>query len=253
MRTTRSKSWKELVNEVVDRLPRSFTLSDVLRYRDVMSREYPDNRFIDAKIRQTLQILRDQGRVEFMGRGKYRRLDVAPTFSLLIDPAASRGYRSESHVTQHDLETWAELNLYCLACPAESLLVLPPNSPIADFRCPECDQRYQLKGTKGKFADLIPGAAYRPVIEAVRSNKLPDYVLVEYDRRYSSVWLVRAIAGPTIDEARIIPRKPLRATARRAGWVGCMINVGGLPSVSIVEPQANNRADVRGRWAVMTG
>jgi type II restriction enzyme len=216
-----------------------------------MGREYPYNRFIDAKIRQTLQILRDQGCIEFLGRGKYRRLDAAPVFSLLIDPTTSQRYRSESKVTQHDLETWAELNLYCLSCPTDSLVALPPNAPIADFRCPACDRRYQLKGTKGKFADLIPGAAYRPVIEAVRSKQLPDYVLVEYDRRYSSVWFVRAIAGLAIDEARIKPRNPLRPTARRAGWVGCMINVGGLPSITIVEPQANNRANVRTQWAMM--
>ena len=40
-------------------------------YIDVLKEFYPDNNNIDAKIRQTLQVLRDQGEIFFIARGVY--------------------------------------------------------------------------------------------------------------------------------------------------------------------------------------
>ena len=37
-----------------------------------MARLHPQNRFVRPKIRQQLQILRDLGLLEFLGRGRYR-------------------------------------------------------------------------------------------------------------------------------------------------------------------------------------
>ena len=51
--------------DVIGRLPRTFTLRELERHREYFAKHYPDNRFIDAKIRQSLQILRDQGFVRF--------------------------------------------------------------------------------------------------------------------------------------------------------------------------------------------
>jgi type II restriction enzyme len=52
---------------------RDFTLDDVYAQEDRLHRLYPGNRHVRPKIRQQLQVLRDQGLVEFVGRGKYRR------------------------------------------------------------------------------------------------------------------------------------------------------------------------------------
>jgi hypothetical protein len=50
-------------------MPDEFALQDLLKKREIFQREYPANRFIDAKVRQTLQILRDQTVLEFLGHG----------------------------------------------------------------------------------------------------------------------------------------------------------------------------------------
>ena len=51
-----------------------FSLQDVYKYADFLKEKHFKNRNIDAKIRQQLQFLRDKGFIEFIGRGKYRKV-----------------------------------------------------------------------------------------------------------------------------------------------------------------------------------
>lgn len=50
----------------------SFSLSDVYKYENYLSKLHPNNRHIKDKIRQQLQILRDNSYLEFLGGGQYR-------------------------------------------------------------------------------------------------------------------------------------------------------------------------------------
>jgi type II restriction enzyme len=51
---------------------REFGLAEVYAFEHELSRAHPDNRHIQPKIRQQLQILRDLRFVEFLGGGRYR-------------------------------------------------------------------------------------------------------------------------------------------------------------------------------------
>ena len=52
---------------------REFTLQAFYsRFVESLSRWHPDNRHVEAKIRQQLQVLRDGGMLEFLGSGRYR-------------------------------------------------------------------------------------------------------------------------------------------------------------------------------------
>lgn len=51
-----------------------FSLSMVYGFDSVLSRKYPNNHNIRAKIRQQLQLLRDMGVIAFEGNGTYRKL-----------------------------------------------------------------------------------------------------------------------------------------------------------------------------------
>jgi hypothetical protein len=66
------QTWKEAVRDVVLTLQREFSLANVLAHHDELQRKFPNNRFVDAKIRQSLQILRHQGILEFLRPGCYR-------------------------------------------------------------------------------------------------------------------------------------------------------------------------------------
>jgi len=241
-------TWKDAVRSIVLTLPQEFSLREVLAHKDELQRHFPNNRFVDAKIRQSLQILRDQGLLDFVERGRYRRLDVAPAFSPLIDFTVASQFINAAQAARVALETWASFNLYCLSCESEALDRLPANTPVADFECYVCKQTYQLKGKNGRFGSKIPGAAYRPTINAIRNANMPDHIFVEYDIRFGTVIFVDAVPGHAITEDRVLPRRALSAGARRAGWQGCNIVIEGLPWARMVAPAGVDRRTVRERW-----
>jgi type II restriction enzyme len=150
------------------------------------------------------------------------------------------------------IETWAEMNLYCLHCTRDALTRLPDNTPVADFACQTCSTTYQLKSKDGRFGPKLIGAAYDATLRAVREGKMPAHILVEFDSRRSSVVFADALPGALIDETRVIARRPLSLNARRAGWQGCMIDVSGLPLVAVVEPAGTNREEARSRWSALS-
>jgi type II restriction enzyme len=51
---------------------REFSLDDVYAHEDRLHHLYPGNRNVRPKIRQQIQVLRDQGYLDFTGRGRYR-------------------------------------------------------------------------------------------------------------------------------------------------------------------------------------
>jgi phosphatidylserine/phosphatidylglycerophosphate/cardiolipin synthase-like enzyme len=67
--------WKRSVFLALNQIKKSsFELKDIYTFEEALAKEYPENKFIKAKIRQQLQVLRDLGLLRFHGRGKYSRL-----------------------------------------------------------------------------------------------------------------------------------------------------------------------------------
>lgn len=73
---TDTRDWTTAVMDCIEELPirqgERFELADVYDFEDRLADLYPENRHIRAKIRQQLQVLRDEGLVEFLGNGEYR-------------------------------------------------------------------------------------------------------------------------------------------------------------------------------------
>ncbi len=63
--------WPIAVSFLIRPLDESFTLPEVYAIVEPLRRSFPNNRHVEAKIRQSLQILRDRGRLDESGR--YRR------------------------------------------------------------------------------------------------------------------------------------------------------------------------------------
>ena len=218
-------------------MPESFQLHDLDVHFDTFRRAYPRNKNVDAKVRQTLQLLRDRGDLGFLGGGRYRRLVPRPESSTAIDFACAAHLRSPSQRARVALETWANLNLWCYRCGNPTLIALPPNAPVSDLLCPACRAEYQVKSKNGRFGNAIVGAAFEPLMERLSARTLPDYLLIEYEAHRSQVMLLNAIQGGELTPDRIAPRKPLSSSARRAGWKGCTIHIEGLPQLEIVGPR----------------
>ena len=69
-----NQDWLENVRDCVNRIPHhEFSLEDVYAFEKELQRKYPDNHHIKAKIRQQLQLLRNEGYLTFLGNGNYRK------------------------------------------------------------------------------------------------------------------------------------------------------------------------------------
>lgn len=68
-----AKGWLLDTMRSIEKLGKhEFTLDDIYIFENELSKLHPENKHIKDKIRQQLQILRDKGYLNFMGRGKYR-------------------------------------------------------------------------------------------------------------------------------------------------------------------------------------
>jgi len=68
-----ARGWLIEVMKCVDLVgSETFTLDDVYAFEDRLKALYPGNRNVRPKIRQQLQVLRDQGYLDFVGCGRYR-------------------------------------------------------------------------------------------------------------------------------------------------------------------------------------
>ena len=66
------RGWTLDVLKVAHRIGKSrFMLRDVYQFEDELQASHPGNHNIRPKIRQQLQVLRDLGLAEFVGRGEY--------------------------------------------------------------------------------------------------------------------------------------------------------------------------------------
>ena len=70
-----SRGWLLDVLKCVERIPTDdFCIDEVYAFADELQRKHPGNNFVQDKIRQQLQYLRDKGFVQFVARGKYRKI-----------------------------------------------------------------------------------------------------------------------------------------------------------------------------------
>lgn len=70
-----SRGWLlDVLNCVNNINTMEFTLLDMYQYIDFLQRRHPTNNNVEAKIRQQLQFLRNQGFIEFIGRGRYKKI-----------------------------------------------------------------------------------------------------------------------------------------------------------------------------------
>lgn len=70
-----ARGWTlDMLNVVRALDKKEFVLQDVYAFAAQLQELHPDNRHVLDKIRQQLQVLRDLGFVEFLGRGRYRSM-----------------------------------------------------------------------------------------------------------------------------------------------------------------------------------
>ena len=133
-------------------------------------------------------------------------------------------------------EDWVLREMYCPACGAKPLTDFPNNQPVADFFCAACREQFELKAKKTKtFGKKLNDGAYATMMERLASDSVPSLMMMLYDGDARCVRDLAVIPKPFFTPELIEKRKPLAATARRAGWVGCNILIDRVPSAGRID------------------
>ena len=149
---------------------------------------------------------------------------------LQLDASLGREYKSASQWARRVTEGWAKENLYCLACPSGSLSAHVANRAVEDFYCPACARRIQLKSKNGRIGATVSNSAYTKKVTAILAGRAPDYYFLSYDKGELRVDELLCVPGHFLTLSVISKRRPLKATARRAGWIGSNIHLDLLPA-----------------------
>lgn len=72
---TSKRGWTIETMKIVDKLEKQFSLTEVYAFESLLKSKFPNNNFIKDKLRQQLQVLRDKNLIEFLGNGKYRKVN----------------------------------------------------------------------------------------------------------------------------------------------------------------------------------
>jgi type II restriction enzyme len=138
-------------------------------------------------------------------------------------------YTSGSQNARAWTEAWVSAWAYCPHCGNASISPFPNNSPLADFFCISCNEEFELMSQKGKFGTRVVDGAFKTKCERLAASNNPNLLLMNYDLK--SLAVVNLFIVPKHFFAREIieERKPLAATARRAGWIGSNILLSRVP------------------------
>jgi type II restriction enzyme len=117
---------------------------------------------------------------------------------------------------------------------------LPTNFECADLICKFCGFLAQVKATRlpegsDAFPERIMGAAWTPQHERILAGVYNGLYLAGFKQNGRSLIRIDYVPPHILEGAPEVfePRKPLSATAKRAGWQGYMLNVGKLPAVGM--------------------
>jgi type II restriction enzyme len=139
-------------------------------------------------------------------------------------------YSSGSKSARAWTERWVKDWIYCPNCGNPKFSQFPANRPVADFFCSSCSEEYELKSQKSAFGAKILDGAFRTMCERLASSNNPNLLLLNYDLARFSLTNVFIVPKHFFVRELIEKRKPLAATARRAGWIGCNILLNQIPS-----------------------
>jgi len=148
---------------------------------------------------------------------------------LAFNTKLALNYKSQSQKIRVLTENWVDESVFCPNCGHLDINQYENNRPVADFNCKNCGEDYELKSKKDNIGNKIVDGAYRTMLERLTSSNNPNFFLLNYDLKDFEVTNFFVIPKHFFIPEIIEKRKPLAATAQRAGWVGCNILLNSIP------------------------
>lgn len=162
-------------------------------------------------------------------------------------------YTSNSQIARVLTEDWVKSNSYCPNCGETHLNEFENNKPVADFYCKSCLEQYELKSKNAfKVGNKIVDGAYSTMIDRINSDENPNFFFLTYDKTKWQVNNFVIIPKHYFTSDIIIKRKPLSENARRAGWVGCNIDITKVPESGriflVKNSEVISKEKVQSKW-----
>lgn len=157
-------------------------------------------------------------------------ITIKKLMNLKFDLTLCENYKSNSQISRVLTENWLKANGYCPNCNKEYLNEYLNNKPVADFFCSSCNEDYELKSKKGmNVGKKIVDGAFSSMIERINSDSNPNFFFLTYNNITWSVNNFLIIPKHFFIPQIIEQRKPLSVNAKRAGWIGCNIDLQKIP------------------------
>ena len=171
--------------------------------------------------------------------------------NLDFDLNISLNYKSLAQKIRVMTEAWTKRNIFCPNCGG-IIKKFPNNYPAGDFYCEDCKEEFELKSKKNTFGNLIVDGAYSIMSEKIRSLTIPNFFLLNYDSQNYKVINFFVIPRHFFTLDILHKREPLSSNARRAGWIGCNILIGEIPSSGKIyyvrDQQEEAKEDIIKKW-----
>lgn len=149
---------------------------------------------------------------------------------LKLTASVAEHYLSNSQKIRVMTEYWVNNSVFCPNC-GNALSDFENNRPVADFYCKKCLEEYELKSKQGAMGKKIVDGAYSTMIERLKSDNNPNFFFMTYDKSTFEIKNFLTIPKYFFVPNIIEKRKALSVTARRAGWVGCNIDIKNIPEL----------------------
>jgi type II restriction enzyme len=148
--------------------------------------------------------------------------------NLLLNKNLADKYSSLSQKMRVLTEDWVDNQIFCPNCGNVKISSYKNNKPVADFYCEKCKEDFELKSKKGKIGNVVAAGAYSKMIERLNSETKPNFFFMGYlETLHVNDFFV--VPKHFFISEIIEKRKPLKASARRAGWVGSNILFSKIP------------------------
>ncbi len=148
--------------------------------------------------------------------------------NLSLDSFLADKYKNKSQRIRVMTEAWVGEYIFCPACGGK-MQEYVNNRPVADFYCANCREDYELKSKKERMGKKIVDGAYNTMIQRLQSADNPNFFFLNYDKYSFDIVNFIVIPKHFFVPDIIEKRRPLSATAKRAGWVGCNILLNTIP------------------------
>lgn len=166
---------------------------------------------------------------------------------LILDKQLVTNYKNASQRARVLTERWVDESVFCPNCGRLDIDKYPNNQPVADFYCSNCKEDYELKSKQDGLGIKVLDGAYRTMIERLQSSNNPNLFLLNYNLTNLVVLNFLVIPKHFFVPEIIEKRKPLAATARRAGWIGCNIVLQSIPETGKIFFIKNKQIEPKGK------